>query len=133
LDMTTSVVDQRARAGTPAVHTVTRPSLLERLVVAAAGRSQDHRASRLLSGDEHDAKARFVAHHPPVGLLGLREREGFDHRPYALERADRERVLVVDRVTREGADDRALPEDERNGVDAHRLIANARNDHLASR
>ena len=51
----------------------------------------------LLSGDDHDAKSRFVVHHSPVGLLGLGEWKGFDHRAYALERAEREGVFAVDR------------------------------------
>src|SRR5207249_1003814 len=69
---------------------------------------------------QHDAKPRLPAHHALVTLGGALEREGLVHRPHPGARAERERILRVDRRPRVPPLDRAASGEKQNGRDLQR-------------
>ena len=53
--------------------------------------------SKLLPGQQHHPEAGLIAEHPPVSVSRLLQRNCFYHRANVFQRAERQRVFVVDR------------------------------------
>src|SRR5262245_20312281 len=65
---------------------------------------------RASARDQDHAEAGLALHHPRVGVDGLFERNGLDHRTNTLQHAEAKRVLAVDRRAGQAAVDRTSAE-----------------------